>query len=141
MTSSPGPEQLEPTPAEIAKVRASAEQGDASAQNRLGIMYADGLGVPQDDAEAARLYRLAAEQGNAPAQYNLGAAYYNGRGVPQDDVQAHMWFNLGASRQTGEARVNAVRGRDDVAGRMTPDDLSEAQRLAREWDAAHPREP
>ena len=62
MTSSPGPEQLEPTPAEIAKVRASAEQGDASAQNRLGIMYKTGRGVPQDDAEAARWYRLAAKR-------------------------------------------------------------------------------
>ena len=139
MTSSPGPEQLEPTPAEIAKVRASAEQGDASAQNRLGIMYADGLGVPQDDAEAARLYRLAAEQGNAPAQYNLGVMYDAGRGVPQDDVQAHMWLNLAASRVTSEQREIAVRGRDNVADRMTPDDRSEAQRLAREWDAAHPR--
>jgi hypothetical protein len=52
-----------------------------------------------------------------------------------------MWFNLSASRTTGEARDNAVGGRDQVADLMTPDDLSEAQRLAREWDAAHPREP
>ena len=56
----PGPEQLEPTPAEIAKVRASAEQGDASAQANLGVMYVTGRGVPQDDAEAVRWYRLAA---------------------------------------------------------------------------------
>ena len=77
----PGPEQLEPTPAEIAKVRASAEQGDASAQNRLGIMYEAGRGVPQDDAEAVRWWRLAAEQGYAYAQTNLGGMYGAGRGV------------------------------------------------------------
>ena len=65
--------------------------------------------------------------------------YDNGRGVPQDDVQAHLWFNLAASRLTGEQREIAVRGRDSVADRMTPEDRSEAQRLAREWDAAHPR--
>ena len=43
--------------------RHAAEQGDAAAQHTLGIMYANGLGVPQDDAEAVRWYRLAAEQG------------------------------------------------------------------------------
>ena len=52
-----------------------------------------------------------------------------------------MWFNLAASRSTGQERERAVRGRDDVAGQMPPDDLSEAQRLARVWDAAPPRGP
>lgn len=41
-----------------------------------------------------------------------------------------MWYNLAASRSTGETREAAVRGRDIVAGRTPPDDLSEAQRLA-----------
>ena len=88
-----------------------------------------------------RRYRLAADQGHAGAQSNLGAMYATGQGVPQDDVQAHMWFNLAASRMTGEDRESAVEARDRIADEVTPDDLSEAQRLAREWDAAHPREP
>jgi hypothetical protein len=67
--------------------------------------------------------------------------YATGAGVPQDYVQAHMWFNLAASRSTGEDREVAVTGRDLAAGQLTPDALNEAQRLAREWDAAHPREP
>ena len=67
-----------------------------------------------------------AEQGHAEAPYILGVMYADGRGVPQDYVEAHMWLNLAASRLTGEARENAVRGRDGVAGRMTPDDLNEA---------------
>jgi hypothetical protein len=119
--------------------RRAADQGHARAQNNLGFMYATGRGVPQDYAEAVRWFRLAADQGHADAQFNLGVMYANGRGVPQDDVQAHMWFNLAASRLTGEQRETVVRGRDAAAGRMTPDDRSEAQRLAREWDAAHPR--
>ena len=53
--------------------------------------------------------------------------YATGEGVPQDDVQAHLWFNLAASRLTGEQREIAVRGRDNVADRMTPEDRSEAQ--------------
>ncbi len=96
---------------------------------------------PQDLAEAARWYRLAAEQGYARAQYNLGRMYANGRGVPQDDVTAHMWLNLSASRLTGEARERAVEARDAVADLLTPEDRSQAQRRARAWDAAHPREP
>jgi hypothetical protein len=121
--------------------RLAAEQGVALAQTNLGVMYASGRGVPKDDVEAVRWFRLAAEQGVALAQTNLGLMYANGEGVPQDYVQAHLWFNLAASRLTGEERERAVRGRDLVAGRMTPAALNEAQRLAREWDAAHPRDP
>ena len=92
--------------------------------------------TPEIDALRAR-----AEQGVADAQSDLGYMYANGEGVPQDDVQAHMWFNLAASRLTSALREIAVQGRDRVADRMTPEDRSEAQRLASEWDAAHPREP
>ena len=68
--------------------------------------------------------------------------YAEGRGVPQDCVQAHMWINLASSRMTaGEERELAVKSRDNLASLMTPAQLAEAQRLAREWDAAHPREP
>jgi TPR repeat protein len=38
------------------------------AQNDLGFMYSTGEGVPQDDTEAGRWYRLAADQGLAEAQ-------------------------------------------------------------------------
>ena len=65
----------------------------------------------------------------------------SGQGVPQDYVQAHMWFNLAAAGSTGEDRESAVENRDLAADQLTPDALNEAQRLAREWDAAHPREP
>ena len=92
--------------------------------------------TPEIDALRAR-----AEAGGTEAQYNLGVMYGTGAGVPQDYVQAHMWFNLAASRRTGEDRESAVRGRDLAAGQLTPGALNEAQRLAWEWDAAHPRDP
>ena len=117
--------------------RLAAEQGDASAQFNLGLMYDNGRGVPQDDAEAIQWYRLAAEQGYASAQNNLGLMYMNGEGVPQDNVEAHMWLNLAASRLSGADRERTVGTRDRVAEQMTPADLSEAQRRAREWHAAH----
>ena len=49
-------------------------------------------------------------------------------------MRAHMWFNLAASRlPPGENRDNAVKARDAVAKRMTPAQIAEAQKLAREW--------
>jgi FOG: TPR repeat, SEL1 subfamily len=109
--------------------RLAADQGDASAQFNLGTMYDKGEGVPQNYAEAAKWYRLAADQGDADAQYNLGIMYAKGQGVPQDYVSAHMWFNLSAA----QGNQNAVKGRDITARRMTPAQIAEAQKLAREW--------
>ena len=50
-------------------------KGYADAQSNLGIMYDNGNGVPENDAEAVKWYRKAADQGNAKAQYNLGVMY------------------------------------------------------------------
>ncbi len=111
-----------------------AEQGDAQAQSVLGFIIRS-RGVPQDYAEAVRWLRRAADLGLAEAQYGLGVMYYKGQGVPQDYVQAHMWFNLaGAGLPPGEDR--AAKNRDHVAKQMTPAQIAEAQRLAREWMAA-----
>ena len=63
-------------------------------------------GVPQDDAEAVKWYRLAAEQGNASAQYNLGVGYANGEGVPQDDAEAVKWYRLAAEQGNASAQYN-----------------------------------
>jgi TPR repeat protein len=79
-------------------------------------------------------------KGYAGAQSNLGVKCANGEGVPQDYVQAHMWYSLAASRLGDTDRPYAVDGRDRAPGQMNPTELAEAQRLAREWDAAHPRE-
>ena len=60
-----------PTLAQISNWRKQAESGDAVAQNKLGLCYANGDGVPKDLSEAVRWYRKAAEQGHAPAQSAL----------------------------------------------------------------------
>ena len=121
-------------------LRSAADQGNSSAQHNLGVKYNTGRGVPQDYAEALRWSRLAAEQGIADAQFNLARMYALGLGGPQDDAQAYKWFNLAASRSTGTVREDATVWRDIVANRLTPDQRAEAQRLAREWDEAHPRD-
>ena len=109
--------------------RPLANQGLAVAQNNLGWMYDQGEGVAQDYQEAVRWFRLAAEQGYALAQSNLGAMYANGLGVRQNYVQAYMWATL-ASSQNVEL---AVKWKDFLVKEMTPAQLAEAQRLAREW--------
>src|SRR4051794_15773360 len=76
-----------------------AAAGHQWAQRRLGSMYAEGKGVPQDYAEAVNWYRLAAAQGNVPAQYSLGLAYENGQGVPQDLAEAVKWYRIAATRE------------------------------------------
>jgi hypothetical protein len=83
-----------------------ANKGDAAAQNNLGLMYANGLGVPQDDKEAVSWFRKAAEKGDAAAQNNLGRAYTKGLGVSQDDQQAVSWFRKAAENGYAEAEDN-----------------------------------
>ena len=83
-----------------------AEQGDASAQFSLGVMYATGRGVLKDEAEAVRWYRLAAEQGNAAAQFNLGLMYANGEGVLKDEAEAVRWYRLAADQGDAAAQFN-----------------------------------
>ena len=109
--------------------RKAAEQGHARAQYHLGVMFDTGEGVPQDYGQAIKWYRKAAEHGLAVAQSNLGAMYGLGLGVPQDYVQAHMWFDLAASQGYSEGQ----KGMDLVTNEMTPAQIAEAKRLAREW--------
>jgi TPR repeat protein len=109
--------------------RKAAERDVVNAQIELGIMYEDSRGgVVQDYAAAVKWYRRAAEQGSADAQATLGFRYEHGQGVPQDYVLAHLWLSLAAANgyPCGDKR-------DNLATKMTPDQITEAERLAREW--------
>ena len=109
--------------------RIAAEQGLRLSQFGLGLMYDIGWGVPQDYTEAVSWYRKAGNQGQVLAQAKLGAMYLEGNGVTQDYVLAHMWFNLAAAQDQKEARKLL----DSLAEKMTPAQIAEAQKLAREW--------
>ena len=112
-------------------LRPLAEQGNAAAQNVLGVMYEIGRGVPQDDMEAVKWYRLSAEQGRASAQYNLGVMYDKGQGVPQDYVRAHMWLNLAAASFCGDEAKTASESRHELTAKMSPAQIERAQEMAR----------
>ena len=79
--------------------------------------------------EALAQWRSAADSGDRRAMLALGRLYVQGLGVLQDYVEAHKWLNLAASR--GEAA--ALKERDALAEKMTPEERAEAQKLARAW--------
>jgi len=90
----------------IASWRPLAERGDPEAGLFLGYVYRRGLGVPRDDAIAARWYRHAAELGQPEAQYELALMYELGLGVPQDSNEAARWYGL-SSGQACPAELTA----------------------------------
>jgi TPR repeat protein/S1-C subfamily serine protease len=103
----------------------AAKSGWAEPQFHLGLAYARGEGAPKDFVKAAEWYRKAAEQGKVDAQFYLGLSYATGEGVPKDDVQAHCWWNIAG----GGARKNLP----ELEKHMTPDQIAEAQAMAREF--------
>ena len=109
--------------------RPLADRGDAPSQFNLGLMYIDGLGVPQDYNLAVSWFERSAQQNYAKAQLNLGAMYASGRGVKRDYIQSYKWLSLCAAK--GDMRCESER--DLVARKLSRSQLVTAQRLAGEW--------
>jgi hypothetical protein len=133
-----------PNPFSRACITAAARCGRISSRRRNGFVWPrikampsqvnrrhvlDGQGVPQDNAESAKWYRLAADQGNPQAQYNLCLWYAQGEGGTPDNVQAYMWFNLAAARfPPGDTRGRslAASSREAIATDMTSAQIARA---------------
>lgn len=109
--------------------RLAADQNHAAAQCNIAVMHANGWGVPQSDEEAFKWYSLAAEQGVTAAQISVAKMYSGGFGAEIDNVLAHKWFSIAS--ELGD--YNAASKRDDVAARMTADEIAEAAALAIAW--------
>ncbi len=110
-----------------------AEQGHPGAQHNLGVMYFDGEGVSQSYSVAMKWWHKAAEQGYAKAQFTIGATYALGYGVPRDHVVACSWLIPSAAKDDR----NAIGLRNFLTKRMTPAQIAEAEKLAREWSTKH----
>ncbi len=111
----------------------AAAQGHPDAQASLGEMYKDGRGVEQNYAKAAEWYRKAAEHvpdlgGAGQGRNELGLLYMDGLGVPKDYVQAYIWLTLSNNKEDCTY----------VQTKMTPAQISEAQRMVDEWKKLHP---
>jgi uncharacterized protein len=113
-----------------------ADQGDPNALLCLIAMYNRGEGIgSRDSLYAPEKWTLRWSAVNsADAQHRLGVLFLKGEGVPQDFVEAHRWFNLAAANEPpGDDRDRFSKSREAVAGKMTPAQIAEAQKLAREW--------
>jgi len=82
-----------------------------------------------DYATALTEFRPLAQQGDARAQYNLGLMYHHGEGVPQDHTEALRWYRLAVA----QGDEDAFTARETLEKKMTPAQIAEAHRLAREW--------
>jgi len=123
-------------------LRPLAERGDPKAEFMVGELY---YLFKKQNAEALKWFRLASNQGNAGAMYYLGNMHHNGNGVPQNYVEAYKWYSLAVS-QAGprekemDTLTMATENRDGVARRMTPAQVADAQRQAKEWKPAPKRQ-
>ena len=111
---------------EFDEMKALADQGLAAAQYNLALMYDNGEGVPENDAEAVKWYRKAADQGHSGAQYNLGLMYADGRGVPENSIRAYVWWSMAKTQGYADAATNL----DILKPQMTPQQIADGQALA-----------
>lgn len=120
----------------------SAERGNPDAQSSLGKLYFIGVACnyfvgtscPNDGAKAFELFMKSAEQGNFEAKHNLGFMLSRGIGVRKNNVEAYKWYSLAIN----EGAQISIPFLDSLAKEMTPEQIAEAQRLAREWKPSTP---
>jgi localization factor PodJL len=102
----------------LSRLISQANSGDAKAALAVGLKYANGDGVPLNDAQALHWLQKAAEAGEALAQYRLGAFFEKGRSVDPDQDQAMRWYgeaakhgNRKAMHALGVANANGIGGK------------------------------
>lgn len=94
----------------LAVFKRLAQQGNAAAQLRLGLMHHYGLGTKENDRLAFDWIRKSALQTNADAQFQLGNMYLYGFGVPKSetdpDLQAVQWYFKAALQGHADAQYS-----------------------------------
>ena len=109
----------------------AAQRGNIQAQQWLCIMHREAMGVPRDYAESLYWCHRAADKGSSAAQFSVGQYYFDGLGYgfKRDYVRAYIWFSRASSQGYEDARYMIERLEDE----MTPLEVDEAKRLARDW--------
>jgi hypothetical protein len=140
LASSHPPQPIATTPtapaietANLDQLQQLAGKGDPAAENALGLRYASGDGVRQDDTEAARWFTKAAENGSVKAQVALGTRYWAGRGLPPSLTQAYFWTVL--ARAAGDK--NSKTFAEFLASHMTRQQAAAIEQQANIWYQQH----
>jgi len=108
----------------------AANSGNAEAEELIGVMYALGLGVAQDDQRAFEWYLRAALKGHAGAQSGVGWYYEVGRGIEAPDlIRAYMWYVLSTVGGDPDAAVS----QEEVIKKMTPEQIEKALVLVEDY--------
>lgn len=115
-----------------------AEAGDARAQCNLGILYGNGLddngyAVEGDRPQAIKWLLAAAEQGLPRAQVELAEVYANAPDISGSHAAACGWFLVAALGLRGVHLQRAQSGYQRIAAHLTPGEIAEARRFARDW--------
>ena len=87
----------------------SARLGLPDAQYEVGLMYANGVGAPQDLKQAIHWVRMSAERGYVPAQYLLATRYASGVAIEKSETQAFHWFQRAAAQGHPKAHFRLGR--------------------------------
>ena len=110
----------------------AAKKGSADAQLKLGWWLMKGQGVVKEDQAAGMNWLLmAANQGKPQAQYEVGLGYWKGRGVKADPIAAYMWLDLSSTEPGFD---NAVTYRDEIARKMTKDQVQQAKLMVQAFN-------
>jgi TPR repeat protein len=118
------------TPEELTRL---AQQGDAEAQWRLGMLYSNGDGVLQNDPVAVKWFQLSADQGYIPALNALANQHFVGRGVPQNYNQAYFWYDV-ALAKGDEAAASHL---EMLNTELTQEEAARAHQQAQKWLREH----
>ena len=96
-----------PSPAEALEwYKKAVRQGSLDAATNIGLMYAEGRGIPKNPAEAVIWLRKAAEGGDAAAQYNLALIYDRGNGISKDEKESIRWLTAAAEQNVVPALLD-----------------------------------
>lgn len=107
----------------------AARSGNADAEELIGVMYAMGLGVEQDDRRAFEWYLRSSMKGHPGAQSGIGWYYEVGRGVEVDLVRAYMWYTLSAIGGDPDAAISL----EEVVKKMTREQIDDALVLVNDY--------
>ena len=99
------------------------------AQYYLGVMFAKGQGVEQDEKEASQWYLKAAKQGVKEAQFRLAQMYSKGKGVPQDHEAAYAWYKVATHLSHKKSKLALEPARE----KLTDEQFAAAQQLADDY--------
>ncbi len=118
-----------------------ADQGESEAQVNLAELYATRQVVPEDQEEAVKWYRKAADQGYSDGQVSLGLWLTIGKSNAQDNAEAIELLRASVPSSLFDMdKRKFAEARDELAAKMTPQQVAESERLAREWKPKNPND-